>query len=337
MVAQAKVVLTTVGPYAQHGEKLVSACVRIKTDYVDLTGEPQFVRRMAEKYHDLAVQNNVLIVNGCGMDSIPSDLGTFLVADLLATAKGLQTQQVKYSLVEGSGGFSGGTIASLGLIASDLSPAEFAELKANANYAVPESKEVIPAKSVVNTFDKDFDSYQTVAIMELPNIRNVYRSHWFNKYGPDFEYTESSTCPNYFGSLAMTSVVYSLFGVMWSSIGLKMMLRMMPQGSGPSDESIKKGFFTIHLIGKSTPNAAGEVVKAKAIVKGTSDPGYGETSKMISESALCLALQRHQIGTSATGSFKSMTGGVVTPSTSMGMLLVERLRKAGMTFDVALL
>ncbi|KAI8924849.1 hypothetical protein BC831DRAFT_463424 [Entophlyctis helioformis] len=324
MVAQAKV----------WGEKLVSACVRIKTDYVDLTGEPQFIRRMAEKYHDLAVQNNVLIVNSCGFDSIPSDLGTFLIANELAS-KGLQTQSAKYSAAEVVGGASGGTIASLGGMATDLSPAEFAELKANANYAVPESKEVIPAKSIVNTYDEDFKAWQTVAIMEIPNVRNVQRSNWFNKYGPGFEYTESTQCSGYLSAVGMTVGLYSMFGMAWTSLGLKAMLKLMPQGSGPSDEEIKKGRFTCHLVGTSTPNAAGETIKVKAVVKGTSDPGYGETSKMLSESALCLALQRHQIGTSATSAhFKSLTGGVATPATTMGMLLVERLRKAGMTLEI---
>ncbi|KAI8925007.1 Saccharopine dehydrogenase-domain-containing protein [Entophlyctis helioformis] len=323
MVAQAKVVITTVGPYAKYGEKLVSACVRIKTDYVDLTGEPQFVRAMAEKYHDLAVKNNVLIVNSCGFDSIPSDLGTFIIADYFA-AMGLKTKSVKYSLVGLSGGISGGTIGSAIEIMSTVPRKELIALGQNANYSVPESKEIVRAKPVIMDFDKDFNAWQTIGVMELPTSATC----------TGFQYTESMRCSNYFAALITTIAISAGFFFIWFPITRWIIGKVLPPGSGPSDAAIKKGRFTVHLVGQSHFSDAGEQVKAKAVVKGISDPGYGETAKMISESALCLALQRAQIGTSATGRFKSVTGGVATPASTMGMLLVERLRKAGMTFEV---
>ncbi|KAI8925006.1 Saccharopine dehydrogenase-domain-containing protein [Entophlyctis helioformis] len=333
MVAQAKVVITTVGPYAKYGEKLVSACVRIKTDYVDLTAEPHFIRAMAEKYHDLAVKNNVLIVNSCGFDSIPSDLGTFMVANHFAS-KGLQTQTVKISLNDFVGGISGGTLASMSDIFKINRISELVPMITNGNFHVPESKDKLTVIPTLIRYDRDFGSWQAFWPMDLPNSGIVRRSNWFNNYGPVFRVTETKAWSNLLLAVFQAVAVWIAFMSLVIPFVGWIVGRIVPPGTGPTDATLKNGRFSYDIVGYSQRNDAGEQVKAKALVKGVSDPGYGETAKMVSEAAMCLALQRAQIGTPATGNFKSLTGGVATTASSMGMLLIERLRKAGMTLTV---
>ena len=163
MVTKASVIITTVGPYAKYGESLVRACVENGTDYVDLTGEPHFVKSIMDKYHDQAVANNVLIVNACGFDSIPSDLGTLLIADHFKQ-KQLQTKNVRYTVKAAMGGVSGGTLDSVVTMITTVPRKELRNIAGNADYLVPNAK---PQKLWGLTYlhyDEDLKSWQSMRI-----------------------------------------------------------------------------------------------------------------------------------------------------------------------------
>jgi short subunit dehydrogenase-like uncharacterized protein len=329
MVAKGKVVITTVGPYDKYGYELVDACVRIKTDYVDLTGEPQFIRKIIDKYHDTAVKNNVLIVNSCGFDSIPSDLGTLLIADYFKT-KGLKTNSVRLTVKAFKGTASGGTIASMCNMIDSMKLSELKEMVGNPDYLAPNS--VSNGKVWNGTtmyYDKGLRIWQTPFIMESTNLRLVRRSNALLDYGSTFQYCEGTSSKN---------VVYAAFLTFIMSLGAVLLFfppiryaiqKFMPPGSGPSEELRKNGFFDIRLYGDAM-DTQGNLVGVRGRVHSNGDPGYAATSKMIAESALCL-LEKSKFKQST---FPLLKGGVVTPASAMGMNLVDRLRKAEMTLEI---
>src|SRR5438270_7260481 len=102
---RAKVVITTVGPYINYGEPLVRACADHGTDYVDLTGEPEFVDLMWLRYHEKAQQTGARIVHSCGFDSIPYDLGALYTVEQLPEQVPIKLE----GFVRVGGTFSGGT------------------------------------------------------------------------------------------------------------------------------------------------------------------------------------------------------------------------------------
>jgi short subunit dehydrogenase-like uncharacterized protein len=329
MVAQGRVLITTVGPYDKYGHEVVDACVRIKTDYVDLTGEPQFIRKVIDKYHEQAVKNNVLIVNSCGFDSIPSDLGTLLIADHFKS-KGLKTNSVRLTVKAFKGTASGGTIASFCNIMDNTKYSELKAMGTNPDYLAPNS---IPNgkvwKGTTMYFDKGLQLWQTPFVMEASNLRLVRRSNALLDYGPNFQYCEGRAAKNIFAA-AMLTFVMALGGLLMLLPPLRRLVqRAIPPGTGPSEEARRTGFFDIRLFGDAI-DAKGDVISARARVYSKGDPGYAATSKMISESALCL-LEKAKF---KEGAFPLMKGGVLTPATAMGLNLVERLRNAEMIVEL---
>ena len=337
VAAQTRVLISAVGPYIKYGRKVVDACVSQGTDYVDLTGEPFFIRDSIDRFHQQAAQKGSLVVHCCGFDSVPSDLGAFLIADHFVS-KGLQTRSVKYSLVDGFGGFSGGTLDSIVTMLTQSPRAKLIELNKNLDYFVPDSAVLPENKSVSLYYDKDFGKWQSYFLMSPVNLRVVRRSNWFLNYGQRFSYSESQGNSRFvYGFLALSGLLL-MFVMLLLSPTRWIIQKLLPPSSGPSLEVQRKGFFHIELLGESEPNANGEVSKASATVKGISDPGYRETSKMVAESALCLALDRAKFGKrdAEHGStvFDLVKSGVATPASCMGPHLIRRLRAAGMTFSV---
>ncbi|KAJ3326120.1 hypothetical protein HDU76_012988, partial [Blyttiomyces sp. JEL0837] len=334
VVSQTKVVITTMGPFLQHGKLLVESCVRLGTDYVDSTGEPPFIREMVDKWHKLAVENNVRIVPSCGVDSIPSDLGALLVADHFAK-KNLQTKAVRYTMFDSFGGVSGGTVAS-GMGVLDL-PVNVQKELANPYYLVEdrEDKTLPVTPGHINLYyDKDFKRWQTYFVMEMTNTRYVRRTWSLLKkaWGPNFTYTETATQKGFLSALLIAGISKLIGKLVYFTSFRRFLRKMIPQGSGPSEEVMRKGFFWIKLVGEAEDGS-----KAMATVKGVEDPGYRETAKMLSESGLCLALQKKELDLNeknVVGTFGVLRGGILTAASSMGLLLADRLRKAGMTFDV---
>ncbi|KAJ3305603.1 hypothetical protein HDV03_001248 [Kappamyces sp. JEL0829] len=343
MCKNAQVIITTVGPYLKYGFPLVEACIRNGTDYVDLCGEPPFIRACIDNYHDRAVKAGVRICHATGFDSIPSDIGTYLLAAHFKS-KGLTTDNVRLSVKSMSGSASGGTLASGANIIDALSFKELVRMQSNPDYLAPSS---IPNgkiwKQTGMYYDKGHRSWQTPFIMEMTNLRLVRRSNALLDYGPTFQYGEA---------MASGNVVFAFFITVAIAIGGFLFLfspvrwlaskalpagtsadLTRPLGTGPSKEAREKGYFKVDLYGEAK-TIEGKVIAAKVAVRAKGDPGYGATSRMMAESALCLALDRKKIA-EYQGPFKLVKAGIVTPASCMGPILVERLRNnAQVSFDL---
>lgn len=329
---QANVILSTVGPYALYGEPMVKACVETGTDYVDLTGETQWIRAMLIKYEKQAQQSGARIVNCCGFDSIPSDLGVHFLQKQAKEKFGAPCTRVKMRVKAAKGGASGGTVASmLNIVQEATKDAELRKQLGNP-YALCVGNAVNDARQPdvkSATKDPDFNAWLAPFVMAAINTRVVHRSNALldGGYGKDFAYDEAMlTGAGTSGWLKAQAITGAMGGFVVGA-ALKPTRWLMEKfvlpapGEGPSPEEQKNGFYDIRFHGKT---AAGEEIRTK--VTGDRDPGYGSTAKMISESALCLGMDTPA---SAVG------GGFWTPATALGDKLIERLEaKAGVHFSV---
>lgn len=318
MCEQTRVVITTVGPYARYGEPLVKACAELGTDYVDLTGEPAFVDRMIERYHETAQRSGVKIVHACGFDSVPHDLGAyFTLQRLLARLTEEQRASAAVTIegfVQAGGTFSGGTWHSLVNAMAEMRDHE-RERRARAARSTPASARHVGSAPMSLRYRKELG----VWALPMPSIdpQIVLRSaRTLDEYGPDFRYA------HYLGLRHMTSVAGLTFGMgsvfalaQWTPTR-KLLLKLKDPGEGPDEETRKRGWFKVTFEGR-----AGEE-RVLCEVRG-GDPGYGETAKMLAESALCLAFDRAELPPHS---------GIVTPASGMGALLIARLELAGITF-----
>ncbi|KAJ3104290.1 hypothetical protein HDU97_009366 [Phlyctochytrium planicorne] len=329
VVSQAKVVITTVGPFMQYGTALVDACVRKGTDYIDSTGETPFVKKIINLYHDAATENNVAIVPSCGFDSIPSDLGAFMVAEHFAK-KGLKTKEIRYTCHDFVGGASGGTVHS-GMGVLELPFKELIALR-KSNYLLPAGVEGQKGPTSISTmrYEKATKRWQTYFFMEFTNTRYVARS-WalFKKaYGENFNYSETMAASNIFTAMGMVAAIAIAFTFVLLPPVRWIVKKVVPQGTGPSEAEMKKGFFDIKLVGTAEDGS-----QCVGTFHCQADPGYRGTAILLSESALCLALQRDTLN-KVEGPFKPLRGGVITAATAMGATLVDRFRKIGLTLKV---
>ncbi len=332
MALRARVIATTVGPYAKYGLPLVEACANVGTHYVDLTGEVLFVRRCADQFDAAAKASGARIVNSCGFDSIPSDLGVFL-AYQQATADGAGTLTDTTLVVKSmKGGFSGGTIDSMRTQVDEIkADRSLRKLLADPYSLSPDRSAVSAAKqpkdTVVVEKSTELGGWIGPFVMASYNTRIVRRSDalldW--AYGPSFRYREVSffgngpTAPAKAAAMA-TGLGFALVGM--GTPGLRTMLdRALPDpGEGPSEAARKAGRFQIEVNAKTTSGAT-----YVSTIAAAGDPGYAATSVMISEAALCLALEADDLPDRA---------GVLTPATAMGDQLAERLRRADFTVEV---
>ncbi|RZO54195.1 MAG: saccharopine dehydrogenase [Sandaracinaceae bacterium] len=327
---RATVVCTTVGPYAKYGEALVDACVRHGTHYCDLTGETQFIRRMVDRHHEAAKRSGARIVHCCGFDSIPSDLGTWMMQEEMHRRHGVYAKEVRFYAGESKGGFSGGTLASMLNLMEEIRRDPSLRKVVGHPYALnPEGEREGPDGSDPMGVEKDpyVDQWTGPFVMAAINTRVVRRSHALRGYpwGKGFRYSERMT----FGSGAKGSVaaaavaggMAAFLGAASVEVGRKVLSRLLPPGEGPDAKAREEGFFKIRFVAIADTDA-GEV-ELRGLVVGQNDPGYGETSKMLGEAAVCLAKDP-----------LDSEPGVTTPSVAMGPHLIERLRAAGMTFEV---
>ncbi|KAJ2721326.1 hypothetical protein GGI07_004053 [Coemansia sp. Benny D115] len=322
IVGQAKVVASTVGPYARYGSNLVRACVDERTDYCDITGEVPWVKQMHAELNDAAQKNNVRIASLCGFDCIPADLGCMMLAQYARREFGEPLKHVKGSIVGIRGGVSGGTLKTL---AHQLR----SEGKSLAKGLVTGPKDGESRTSALGTrgvihYDKSLERWQAFWIMSIVNSSTVNWAGQVLGYGPGFEYTESLSARNLPHAIAITVGLF--YGVVLMFFGLtqRMLyaLRIIPRpGAGPSEEFTRKGFFSLSL------EATTESHVFYGKVAGSSDPGYGETITYLGESALCLALSDED-----SDEFRP---GVYPPSVIMGDALLRRLRAKGCQFEVS--
>ncbi len=331
MCAEARVVVSTVGPYALYGEPLVRTCAETGTDYCDLTGEVHWIRRMIERYEDAAKSSGARIVHCCGFDSIPSDLGVHFLQQAARERYGAPCPRIKMRVRSARGGASGGTVVSMMNIAKEMSgnPALRREM-ANPYSLVPEAiaPDVRQPSLSKVAYDPDFDRWQAPFVMAAINTRIVHRTNALSgfAYGKDFRYDEAMLMGSGFrGRLRAYSLAGGLAAFLTASAYAPtrwILERFLPApGEGPSPETQEKGFYDLRFFGTT---ADGRSLRAK--VTGEGDPGYGSTSKMLGQAGACLALD---IGK------EEKPGGFWTPATIFGDRLIARLRAhSGLTFEV---
>lgn len=331
LVKQTKVICTTVGPYAKYGNQLVEACVNNKVDYCDLTGEVQWIRRMVDAHHETASKNGTRIVHCCGFDSIPSDMGLFYVQQEAKTRHGEYCNYVKYRLKAAKGKASGGTIASLSNVMAEAEQDNsIYEILADPYCLNPEGerkgKDGPDQMGIV--FDADAEAWTGPFIMAAINTRLVRRSHALAgyPYGDDFRYDEAMIAGTGMSGKLKARTIAGTMSLAQrmkpGSIVKKLADRFLPKpGEGPNKKERETGFWNVAFYGHF---ADGKRMVAK--VTGDRDPGYGSTSKMLGESAVCLALDKKKT---------PKISGVITPSTAMGAVLLERLQNnAGLSFEI---
>ena len=313
MMEMTDCVLTTVGPYQLYGNEIVKLCAETGTDYVDLCGEPGWMHEIISKYNDKAKETGARIVFSCGFDSIPFDLGVLFLQDEVKKQTGRTSNKVRARVRVMEGEFSGGTAASFGATMASLktNPELFSILgnpfSLSEGFQGPQQEN--DSKPV---FDEALGVWVAPFFMAPINTKNVHRSNMLQNhaYGKDFLYNEMWVAgPGEEGEQIA-----------------KMMATANPMsgddvpkpGEGPSKESREAGSYDVLFCA----DIEGSVISTS--VTGDMDPGYGSTSKMIAESAICLVKDSAEL-----------EGGIYTPASSMGRKLIKRLvDNAGLTFNV---
>ncbi len=334
MAARTRVVCTTVGPYLRYGESVLAATVNAGTDYVDLTGEVPFVRLSIDKFGEQAVANGARIVHSCGFDSVPSDIGVYLLYRAITDAGEGELTDTTLIVSALKGGVSGGTIDSMRVIATEAKdpatrrtlldkhalstgPGEHRTSRPNE----PSDTLIVNAK----TIDPSLSGTLAPFFMASHNTRIVRRTNAIldNAYGARFRYGEAMAVSR----IPLLSTV--LAGLMAGGMGVflgamaftptrRLLDRVLPKaGDGPSEKARETGHFTCDVYTTST---TGKRFRSRFSASG--DPGYKATAVMLGESALALALDRDRLPDRS---------GVLTPAAAMGDVLVDRLRGAGMT------
>ncbi|MDB3881738.1 saccharopine dehydrogenase NADP-binding domain-containing protein [Gammaproteobacteria bacterium] len=312
MVQQTKCVLTTVGPYQLYGANILQQCVIHGVDYVDLCGEPGWMHEMINEYSDQAKETGARIVFSCGFDSIPFDLGVYFLQKEVIAQHGQPASNVRGRVRDMNGEFSGGTAASLGATMASLKEKpELFEVLVNPfalsnGFTGPEQ-----AQDSKPIYDDKLETWVAPFFMAPINTKNVHRSNALmdHLYGEDFCYNEMwIQGPGEEGKAAAEFV------------GSMNPLADAPApGEGPSKESRENGNYDVLFCADLTDGSS-----LHASVSGDMDPGYGSTSKMIAESALCLVNDCVELG-----------GGIYTPAPAMGEKLITRLQaNAGLTFKI---
>ncbi|MFI6158474.1 saccharopine dehydrogenase family protein [Micromonospora haikouensis] len=309
VAGDARVVASTVGPYVHHGEPLVAACARAGTDYLDITGEPEFVDTMYVRHHAEAVRTGARLVHACGFDSIPHDLGvwytvTQLPADGPVTVDGF---------VRAGGRFSAGTYHSA---LTALSRAAEAGRAAKARRAVEPRPPGRRVRAVPGRVGRSAELGGWAVPLPTIDPQVVRRSAAARpEYGPDFRYRHFAAVRR-LPTIVLGAVGFAgLTGLVKVPPARRWLLGRLASGQGPSAEQRAKSWFRVRFVG-----SGGDRRVVTEVAGG--DPGYDETAKMLAESALCLALDDDL----------PPVAGQVTPVTAMGDALLRRLTAAGLTF-----
>ena len=306
----ARVVITTVGPYILHGEPLVAACAAGGTDYVDLTGEPEFVDLMWLRYHEQAQKSGARLVHCCGFDSIPHDLGALFTVQQLPSVGAIKLE----GFVRAGGTFSAGTYHSAVNAFGRMRQYAAVRKERFKREGAPIGRKVSSTSQKIR-FDKALKTW----VVPMPTIdpQVVKRSaRGLAAYGPDFSYGHYVQVKKLSSVLGLVGGVSTLFGLAQLKLTRDWLLARKSSGEGPSEERRKKSWFRVRFIGEGS---------GKRVVTEVTggDPGYGETSKMLAESALSLALDS-----------LPKTSGQLTPAVALGDALIARLQKAGIQFRV---
>lgn len=328
--ARTRVVVSTVGPYALYGDTLVKVCAASGTHYCDLTGEPQWIRKMQARHESAARKSGAWIVHCCGFDSIPSDLGVHFLQQHASRQFGQACNRINMRVAEIRGGASGGTIASMINMVKEASGDADLRRQLEDPYSLCPPGHGFSARQreVKMAYDDDYKSWVAPFIMAAINARVVHRSNALsnNSYGADFLYEEAMvTGAGGAGKRAARAISWGMTGLMLGLLvpPIRWLLEnhVLPKpGEGPSEHAQLTGGYDLVFLG-TTPDGN----KVRCRVTGDRDPGYGSTAKMLAQAAACLARDVPE----------STAGGFWTPATLMGDKLITRLQAhAGLTFEL---
>ena len=323
ITVRSKVILSTAGPFHRYSSKLVASCVKNSSHYTDITGENFWVKKLIDLHHSDAAEKGIRIVPSCGYDSLPSDLGTFFaVQEMNKPVKRVE------SFHTGQGGASGGTIETMFSMGDLKLGKEMQDMfLLNPLNSVSERQKALTSDRVGIRKNKDINSWSGPFIMAMANTRVVRRSAaLFSErqlaYGKDFTYVEKAFYKSSFNAI-LVSLTTILAGIILFTPLRKLLRPLFPKpGQGPSEEVMQNGFFDCLLLVESEDGD-----KAVYRMHGKGDPGYRVTSKFVCESAIAL-----------TGDLNELPGGegyggILTPASAFGKVLVERLRNSGISFE----
>lgn len=332
LASRTRVVLTTAGPFALYGSALVAACVRQRTHYVDITGETPWVRDLIDRHHAQAAADGTRIIPFCGFDSVPSDLGSFLLVEHARRELGVGCRWIK-AFFQMQGGLNGGTLATVFHLVESGQAARARDLFLLSPGYTPSRDELVRSQdprgpqfvSAVNAWTAPF-------VMGAINTRVVRRSAWLAAqagaaYGPEFSYQEFQKFSGPLGWLpaAGLSSGGAVFEALLHSPFRAALKPLLPApGAGPSERTMNEGWFRCELVGETTDGR-----QLRGQIKDQGDPGNRATVKFLCEAALALALDFGELPGGAA------RGGVLTPATGLGEVLARRLRAAGMTIEVS--
>ena len=323
-----KVICSTVGPYALYGTNLIHACIKMKTNYCDISGETQWIRKIIDTFHEKAKKQKIKIVNSCGFDSIPSDMGVYFCQSNYYKENGEYANEINMRVAGTRGGFSGGTYNSLTNVIHEASLNKSVRKILNNPYGLnPINEQSGPDKKDLKSVEYDNEAKSWIApfVMAGINTKIVRRSNALlnYKYGNSFLYSEAVLVGN--GILGKIKGYLSLIPILMviqkkGSVIKKIVDLFVPKaGEGPSKKQRENGFFSLKFFFGNNRH------RYLAKVTGDMDPGYGSTSKMLAECAICLALE----------DTLNENYGVITPSVAFEENILERLQNnAGLEFSM---
>lgn len=331
MCERTEVIISTVGPYAIYGEALVKACVNTGTDYCDITGESQWMKRMISRYSEQAKTSGARIVHCCGFDSLPSDLGVKFLQEQAQEKFGVYCSEVKMRVKVMKGTFSGGTVAS-GVNAfkeAAKDPEVRAEMRDWYSLCPEGHNNSARQRAIGMEYDEDFSAWVGPFIMAAVNSRVVLRSNALlrERYGNEFRYDEGTLAGDGDKGRKLAKRMKSggrLFGLVLAVPPLRwfaLKFFLPKPGEGPSFKEQQEGFYDLRFFGKTD---VGDEIRVK--VTGDRDPGYGSTAKMLSQAAISLHRDVDK---------NEVPGGFWTPGSTFNEALYQRLSSyAGLSFEV---
>jgi short subunit dehydrogenase-like uncharacterized protein len=323
LVARSRVVLSTAGPFARYGTPIVDACVRFGTDYVDITGETPWMREIAARYHAAAAARGTRIVPACGFDSVPSDLGAMLMTRALGETLAAESGEIR-AYFQFSGGLNGGTVASL------LNMLDAAHAGRDATPRPPRDPRIRLVKAP--RYDRERRAWIGPFVMAPTNTHVVGRTFvledaWSQTRAAMFIYSEAMRYDAPLARLKAFSAsagLALLFAMLKGRATRRVVMPLLPKpGQGPSAKTMDRGWFACELLGLAADGRT-----ERGVIRYDGDPGNRATTVMVCESALALALDRDRLPGGPS------RGGVLTPATALGDVLVDRLRRAGVVIEV---
>jgi len=325
MVGNTKVVLSTVGPYMLYGKELIEACAASGTDYCDLSGEITFISEMMDKYSEQARTSGARILTCCGVDSLPSDLGVYILNAAAHKRLGFGVSHVTNEVKSFKGRFSGGTIFSLGLMRNQAAADDRVAAILDNPYAIcpPGGRSGISQPDVDAVLHSETGAWLGPFFMAIVNTRVVHatNAHLDYPYGNDFTYVEGFAVRSRLVANLLAAVSRSFYWA-YRIRPLRALLNatLLPKpGEGPSRKTREEGHFTFHFIARTRSDDRLELV-----ISGDRDPGYGASSRMIGEAAVCLAKDLAK---------EDLPGGFWTPAAAIADMIIPRLiQNAGLQF-----